>query len=182
MSGNVGLRDRVEQVGWLGTGQMKWMWAWLLQTRTGCKGWPGWSQNSGWSSLGGGEGRRLHRGPTEGCSSQRERRQTEGQLQRAAGVWVKMMTGGWSDSRRSGGCGMGVRQVPSLLAPARGSFLSGAAVKECTSLPCCQRRGCLGPSHALCPGGSLGPSHGHRPPGPQHCTCPPRFCPHHSPG
>lgn len=135
MSGNVGLRGHAGRGGWPGTGRMEWTWAWLLRTRRGCRGWRGWSRSSGWSSPGGGGGRRLRPGPTGGCFSQRARRQTAARQQRAAEVWAKRTTAGWSGSRRPVGCGTGGRPVPSLLAPARGSSLSGAAVEECTSLP-----------------------------------------------
>lgn len=122
---------RVEQGGWLRTGQQKRVWL-VLQVRQVCMGSRGQSLGPGWGSLGGGGEQKLPHDPTGGCSSQRERHQSEVLQQREVRLWRRRKEG-WSDNFPRDGCGKEVHLDPFLLV--HGSSLSGVEVKECTSLP-----------------------------------------------
>lgn len=138
------------------------------------------SLGPGWDSPGGGVEQKLPHGLTEGCFSQRERHQSGVLQQREVEVWGRMRKEGWSDNYHRDGCGKEARLDLSQLA--HGSSLSGAEVKEYTSPPYCQPRGCPGPSHALCHEGFHVLSHGRCHHVSQHCICLPQFCTHHFPG
>lgn len=95
----------------------------------------GWSPDLGLGFPGGGGKCRPHPGLKGGCFSRRARHQAGGRQLRAVGVWVKKTMVGWSDNHCLDGCGVEVHLVPSQLAPAHGSSLSGAEVMECTCPP-----------------------------------------------
>lgn len=118
MSGNEGLCVRVVRGGWRGMERR------MLVLR----------QRLAWGQ---GSERRPRRGPTEGCSSQRGKRQTGARQQRAAGVWGRMRMEGWSGILRSDGREVAAPRDLAQIGPALGSSLSDAEVMECTCHPWC---------------------------------------------